>query len=286
MMRVGAQPVCTRTRMNRHLKIALWLLGGLLALRFLVLGLGDVLYSPPLQLVRTTFELGTYLLTAGLIWWERERLSDFFIGPIALALLIAGPFLSYSWTISPGHGPALRWFEMSVAVLLVIALIAKRPRFTDRHEGRVVRWMVIGGVAGFFAGAILLHFAPRFQSGPRGMQAASLLMLIRTFTVQLSHAAVYEEPLFRGFLWGYLRKAGWKDIWILPFQAALFVVGHMYYLFHGSLFSFFVIVPVDGILFGLMAWRGRSIAASMVTHGMMNSGWETSAILWTWLNKF
>jgi len=40
-----------------------------------------------------------------------------------------------------------------------------------------------------------------------------------------------------------LRKAGWKELWIWVFQAALFVLGHIYYLTKFPI-SFFVIVQL------------------------------------------
>jgi hypothetical protein len=38
---------------------------------------------------------------------------------------------------------------------------------------------------------------------------------------QMTNAAVFEEPLFRSFLWGHLQIAGWKNGWIWLFQAGL-----------------------------------------------------------------
>jgi membrane protease YdiL (CAAX protease family) len=91
-----------------------------------------------------------------------------------------------------------------------------------------------------------------------------------SFPYQLGYAAVTEEPLFRGFLWGYLRKSGWKEIWIWLTQAGLFALGHIYYLNKAPL-SFGIIVPVGALVMGLFAWRSRSIATSMAAHGAMNA---------------
>ena len=38
--------------------------------------------------VSTLYQIGTYLLTACLIWWERERLADFHIDTLAVAIII------------------------------------------------------------------------------------------------------------------------------------------------------------------------------------------------------
>ncbi len=47
---------------------------------------------------------------------------------------------------------------------------------------------------------------------------------------QFNYAAISEESLFRGFIWGYLCKFKWKESWILIFQSTIFMIGHIYYL--------------------------------------------------------
>ena len=86
---------------------------------------------------------------------------------------------------------------------------------------------------------------------------------------QIDYAAAAEEPLFRGFLWGRLRQRGWKEHWILLFQALLFAVGHVYYVGNRNV-SAFLVVPLGALALGLVAWKTRSIGASMITHGIVN----------------
>jgi membrane protease YdiL (CAAX protease family) len=86
---------------------------------------------------------------------------------------------------------------------------------------------------------------------------------------QMLFAGIIEEPFFRGFLWGALRKAGWRDHWILLAQAGLFWLGHFYYAGKAP-WSFWLAIPAGGLVLGLLAWRSRSIATSMLAHGCMN----------------
>ncbi len=89
------------------------------------------------------------------------------------------------------------------------------------------------------------------------------------FLYHLGASAVMEEPLFRGFLWGILRKAGWKDFWTWVFQAVLFDFSHIYYwkVFPISILSVFL----AGLFFGLLAWRSKSISTSIVAHSIINA---------------
>ena len=133
-------------------------------------------------------------------------------------------------------------------------------------------WSVIVGY--------LIHFQrdiPAEAVIDLGTYGSRAFLLIFT---QLSTAAALEEPLFRGVLWGVLKDRGWKEVWILLFQALLFMLGHIYYLGSADL-SFFVIVPVGAILLGLLAWKSRSIGTSMLFHGITNSlAGNFFALLW------
>lgn len=68
---------------KKHTTISLLLLAGLLFLRFPFLIGADLLLPKQPTLPRTiasfVFMIGTYLITAVLIWWEREHLRDFWI---------------------------------------------------------------------------------------------------------------------------------------------------------------------------------------------------------------
>jgi membrane protease YdiL (CAAX protease family) len=90
------------------------------------------------------------------------------------------------------------------------------------------------------------------------------------FPYQIGYAAITEEPLFRGFLWGALRKQNWKEGWINIFQTILFTISHLYY-FNTNRLALFITVPLGAFVFGKLASRSNSKATSMVTHGMMNA---------------
>jgi membrane protease YdiL (CAAX protease family) len=49
----------------------------------------------------------------------------------------------------------------------------------------------------------------------------------------------------------------------------LFMLGHIYYLPHTPI-SFWVIVPVGGLVQGLLVWKSRTITSSMAVHALSN----------------
>jgi membrane protease YdiL (CAAX protease family) len=105
----------------------------------------------------------------------------------------------------------------------------------------------------------------------RGATPASLMFLLPAILTQMTTAAVWEEPLFRGFLWGYLRRWRWPNVLIWLFQAALFTAGHIYYLKEEAFVPWLIRMMLPSLIVGLIAWQARSIFASMVTHGVFNA---------------
>lgn len=78
-----------------------------------------------------------------------------------------------------------------------------------------------------------------------------------------------EEPLFRGFIWGYLEKRSWNQIWIWLLQAGIFCIGHIYYLPQNPVF--FAGTFVGALILGLLVWRSKSIGTRMIAHAMTNT---------------
>ena len=133
--------------------------------------------------------------------------------------------------------------------------------------------MAVAVFAGVCLGLLLGLTAFPHRSAELSPAKGPAPSLITGFIAGLLTAGVYEEPLFRGFLWGRLRKASWeeKGVWLV--QAGLFWVSHLYYAITEP-YSFWISVPMAGLVLGLLAWRSRSIAWAMVAHAVANSVWQ------------
>ena len=86
---------------------------------------------------------------------------------------------------------------------------------------------------------------------------------------ELTHSAIPEEIIFRGFLWGYLQKFGWRNWWIWLFQAFMFWIAHLNLL--DRAYSFVVVTPIMALIFGVLVWRTKKIDASINCHAIFNS---------------
>jgi len=260
---------------RRHLGLILLL--GLLFLRLPFAA--SIRYFAQPDWLSPTFEIGTYALTAALIWWERDHLADFNIGQLSVWLIII--FKPLETVIIPiGGFPSLLAFPgvpsliiWTIAIALAVALWQARPNF-KKATFTTYLWFAVGLEVGIMM-AILFGIleSPQIDSKVLGKNPVHFLLLASaawSFLYQMGYAAVSEEPLFRGFLWGYLRKWGWRDVWIWLFQAALFWLAHIYYINEAPL-SFWFIVPVGALVLGLLVWRSRTIATSMAAHSAANA---------------
>jgi membrane protease YdiL (CAAX protease family) len=227
------------------------------------------------------YEIGTYGLIVGLIWWEREQLADYHIGALAIwMILLFPPLATLILNIFGGSNPfafprplSLPFFIIAILLAVLLARKIVRPA---RATKKGLIWVAAScGFGILFAGclSILLVSLARYPVGP----FPGFIALIAPI-YQIGYA-VPEEALFRGFLWGGLKKAGVKDWWILIIQAVLFVAGHIFYLNLQHAVLNLSIVFLFALAAGIIAWRSRSIASSMAFHGFYNG----SAIFLYWL---
>jgi membrane protease YdiL (CAAX protease family) len=267
------------TKNKRTGNIFLILLMGLLILRFPFLILLDKLPIAK-SMCSSIYQDGTYFLIAVLILLKRNSLNDYHIDftslmiftlvPIAKTVItyIVNPFTEWKGMSLSQFYPYW-WIQIIISSSLLIALFVFRPKLDRRKVREVLPWLLIAIAIGICIG-ILGGFILRLQSSVRNPNHPSVPLFIVSFFAQLGNAAAMEEPLFRGFLWGYLKNIRWKDYWIWIFQALLFMLGHIYYLGVYN-YSFWIIVPFDALILGFIAWRSRSIGTSMIAHGLFNS---------------
>lgn len=259
------------TPADTHMRVTWLLIGGLFILRGPLYG-GIPLFGIYPDWLDPVWRIGTYLLTAILIWWERDRLAEFHIDKLVLIMFILGKpleFLLYQPGMPESFQPdtAVYVLYLPIAIGLVIALWLTRPHLPTLSV-KSWGWVGIGVLAGI---ALAAYFAAAFRiaSPGFGKTTPTSTELIFSPLWQMLYAGLGEEPFFRGFLWGGLRKTGLKDVWIWLVQAALFWLSHLVTLLNAPI-SFWLIVPVGGLVLGGLAWRSRSIAPGILAHGLAN----------------
>jgi len=164
---------------------------------------------------------------------------------LALAALIATVISLRHWLFSKPLADLKEWKWLGFAVLgglLVVALSAYPQALQIR--GRV----------------------PDFNQP----SWSNLLLALIALPFQIGYAGVFEDPVFRGILWGKLRQSRWRNWVVLLFQTLLFSLAHIHYLPHQA-YAFWVTVPLGGLMLGALTWGSGSLAAPMLAHGIINN---------------
>jgi membrane protease YdiL (CAAX protease family) len=98
-----------------------------------------------------------------------------------------------------------------------------------------------------------------------------LVSVTSTFQAQLALVA-FEEVIFRGALWAYLRQLDLKEPTIFITQAFLFWIAHSrFILVEHQVYSFWVATPLISLLLGFIVWRAKSLTPSTIAHLLFNS---------------
>ncbi len=296
-------PLSAADSPSRSVPVVRWIVFAFLVfLRFGVADVGRIIFPALEGTLMFWYELATYALTLLLIWLERTRLSDFNIDGLAIILIVlAKPAETLVLPLTSLQAiPDNRAFPMPASLFilgcsltLLVALLV-RGRQCFRFTRRAVIWWLAGMAGGVLLCLLMLlpnalqvkYYYDRFAGfGFWRSVRAVLIDLVNQF----GYAPINEEPLFRAFLWGYLLKAGipaWAT-WLLV--ALSFVLAHAYDL-NTYPISMFVTIPVGALALGMVAWKSKTIAASIGMHGMYNGLGLTSLSLlrklelkgWTW----
>jgi membrane protease YdiL (CAAX protease family) len=254
-------------------KNTFWLILGYLFVRILVTQILKYFLKPvPDWLVLLT-EFTMYLVIGLLLLQEKERLASFNIDRLSLILFcLSGTLLRTAISTS-----VYRYiFDLATwgfTIYLVFALW-KSIKMMPKMKFGIGIWILLAALIGF--SIAMLDSIPRFSIvknigllSNRDLFTAFVGFLIQ-IVFQFGHAAALEEPIFRGFLWGFLRDKGWKEKWVLLFSTLLFWISHFSYF--GRPYTFWFILPIMGLVLGCLAWKSRSIATSMTAHTIYNAG--------------
>lgn len=203
-----------------------------------------------------------YILTATIIWLNRHRLASLNIDrPFVGALILGGAF--YALRETPNNIGA---FVGITAGLVYWAYI--HHQFVFKNSGSYPR-----GTGLLILFLMLLALAPVFlfpstPKTPFGFQVFTIT-LIGSLQAYLATSA-FEEVIFRGALWAYLRSHGLSERTVFAVQAFLFWVAHHRILLLDKPYVFWVTLPCTAILLGLLAWRSKSLTPSIAGHFLFN----------------
>ena len=218
--------------------LSLLVFGGLLCLRIPFLTGMILVQGNATGWVEQVYAVGTFLLTAVLIWLERKQLEEFHITPLALVMILCFkpimPFLEFLMGLrsSPLSFPRpMSFIYLIISIGLLIALKGSGWSWkgVSAREWKGLGWGALAGLGMAIVFSLPMALTLRGAGELYRVSWSDSTIALLRIPQQLGYAAVAEEPL-----------------------------------------SFWLIVPITGLVFGLLAWRFRSIASSMASHALVN----------------
>lgn len=225
----------------------------------------SVSFNETIRYIAIAYRTAMHVVVAALLLYEMDNLTEFGIDKFTVATFIIGSFLEQRLDIKGDvYFHAIRGL---VGLVVIAALFKRKPNLMQTN----VSWSLVGIVFGAIAIAFIFYielvlrgiwvFAPLLQN--------SLPLTISNLIVrELFTTAILEEVLFRGFLWGHLRRLGWdngKTVW---FQGILFWLTHVGRLF--TPFTLFITIPVITIISSKLTSHSRQVFPAIVSHATIN----------------
>lgn len=219
----------------------------------------------PLELLTTILLTFTHLVLAVLIILERDNLSEFNIDSFTIYIFIFASFFRVREGVI-GENISLLLIAIAGAVVAILLfrykVIIQKTNFQWALRGIGTGLLII--ILSFCLNLIL----PTSQIDVMILKDSVVFTSIKAMFFVFPNV-IMEEILFRGFLWGYLRKANWNDNKIAWFQGILFWALHSSRSIVTPI-SFLVIIPL--LTFGVtkLLLKSQQTYPSILTHAIVN----------------
>ena len=214
------------------------------------------------------------------LWGEQNNLKDFNINRTSFNLSIYFYFCLGSIVrivrafTTYGYTTILLSFILTLPVFITGILLYKRNKKEILVLGKTSLKETRPIAKGIFIGLLIntLLTLPAIliaAPNPQGLSLASLAAYSfgEFFINQLSLTVIPEELVYRGLLWGSLRKLGWSQLLIVIVQSIFFWLGHIN---SAQSFFLFISIPVLSLFFGYLVVRSNSITTSILAHASIN----------------
>jgi membrane protease YdiL (CAAX protease family) len=206
----------------------------------------------------------SYAAIAATIWAEKDNLSSFHIDRLSLIALVFSMFFRRRLGI-PGEG----FFLFAIGLLGVACLV-----FLVKHGSRVEQtrlgWALAGClVGGFVVIPVTITESLQLRAIPPLYSSDLILTVLRSVIYELSFAALVEEIVFRGLVWGYLRRAGLSDNKAAVAQGVLFWLAHLGQA--STVLVFVLALPLLILASTILTQRARQVFPAVLSHTVINT---------------
>jgi hypothetical protein len=222
-------------------------------------------YAATINYIYPALSAVSLLIVAILISVEMKNLEEFNIDKFTIVSFILFSILRL---IFERGNISISIMIGLACVLMICAFFVTKPKIIRTN----LRWAVLGIVV---SAATLVPIAQFELLLRHSWLAHPLLQNNLTITAishilkELSFTSLPEEILFRGFIWGYLRREGWGENKIIWAQGILFWLIHFSRL--GTPFTFFVSIPILTLISSQLTKRSKQVFPAVLSHTIINA---------------
>jgi membrane protease YdiL (CAAX protease family) len=209
----------------------------------------------------------TYIIIAILIWFEINNLQEFHLEQGTLFIFILSSLFRTRLGIKGENYFLIVIALAGLSVFLAFVL----------HRSKIPRSFLKWALGGVFWGLISLIPIVLVESLElqiwlnRSLLSNSIILIvIRMVIYQFFLGTIMEEILFRGFLWGYLRRLGWVENKIFWGQGILFWLSHFSRIIIAPL-TFFFTIPILTFVSSKLTKHSRQVFPSIISHTIINT---------------
>jgi membrane protease YdiL (CAAX protease family) len=254
--------------LGSKLTIFMLLVIALLQSLFLMQVLGSPIlqqYSLLISFTPIIFSVIIRWTLACLLWVESGNLQEFHVDRFTVYLFIFSSIVR----IRSGM-PGELVFAILIAlsgVFVFILLILRKLKICETNLNWTSRGLGIGVLSTVLLFVLELLIRPIWTAMP--LIGNSLISTTVGLMATIFDTAPLEEIVFRGFLWGYLRRFGWTE------SKIFFVQGILFWLCHLSRsiitpFSFFIGLPLLVFVTGKLVMKSKQLFPSILSHSIVN----------------
>jgi membrane protease YdiL (CAAX protease family) len=220
----------------------------------------------------TIYTFIAYFVVAVCLYVEQDNLEEFHFDKLSLTIFaLSGILIFFEWYELLSLEKFFHvWILLPSSLFIFFILIRKWAYLPNPN------WRWVGGsivvVSLVLIPATFIDYWYRHDIVDLSLQGTLENLIARfgtIFMASMIHIVPLEEVLFRGLLWGYLRRLHWKESKIFVIQAILFWFIHPQNMVYPL--AFFISLPIGILAISFLTQRSRQLFPAMVFHILYNS---------------
>jgi membrane protease YdiL (CAAX protease family) len=210
--------------------------------------------------ILSVYSSATYALSVIVLWLNRNRLQELNIDANFIKIYILSGLLLIFLYLPVSYGVVV---GIATALLLWSLITGKLSLGSPPAANfQIIMLMLLALIPALPAYVVIVVSA---RSVDLSAQAVFSALYYANLPI-----IVFEEFLFRGLLWKFLRDLRLSDATIVIVQALLFWAAHYQMLESDRTFSFWVTTPFVSLILGIIVLRTRSLTLSTLSHYLVN----------------